>query len=72
MCHIGFACFSGGWGIKNKIREIGTFEWLKKSAESGNSSGMANYSFMLKYGYGVNLNDELSNIWAQKALGKYL
>jgi len=70
MFHIGYAYLNGGWDLT--IRFVKATEWFKKAASCGNGAGMAYYSYCLRHGYGVQINEELSDIWAQKALGKQL
>lgn len=66
MFHLGYAYFSGGWGIK---RDLGrAYEWFKKAAESEYAPGVALYSSCLARGYGIGSDYDLSNIWGRKAL----
>lgn len=53
-----------GWGLKHN--RIEAFEWFKKSAELGNTSAAAYYAKCLKYGDGVEKDQELSDLWAKK------
>ena len=65
MSDFGYATQHGESSFFNRCEKAA--EWYQKSAESGNVEGMAHHSYMLKY---LNHNIDLSNIWAQKALGK--
>ena len=64
--HIGYAYLYGGWKLKIEQTQKGT-NILTKGLERGDASIIALYAVFLSY---VGNNKTLSNLWAQKALGK--
>ena len=71
MFHLGYAYSYGGWGVK-KINTEKAIEWFKKSAETGNCSGLTHYSNKVHFPRFLGIVEQkefFNNVW-QKALGK--